>query len=677
MGQAVVARTARGEGVGMTGRRLSWAIMLVGLLVVVGFGFARKSEGALASAVANDPSPPRDLNATELQAFVDPYVAESMASAHVPGSVVVFVKDGTILYSRGYGTADLAQGTPVDPESTVFRLASVSKLLTATAVLQLADHHQVQLDTDVNRYLTRFQVPATHAQPVTLSTLLTHTAGFEDWATGRTALSPFGRPSLETYLAHRMPQRVEDPGSSYGYSNYSFALAGYVVENVSGQPFDQYVARQIFVPLGMDHSSFAQPLPSNLAPSLATGYDIVGSAPVPAPFEYFADPPAAAMSTTASDMARFMIFQLRDNPGAEHILSARTLGQMQALHFQASPAADFNGMAYGYRRYQRNGVLILSKEGDIRGFATYLALLPDQHIGFFVAANTDDNAWMQDLERQFVNRYFPMPPASLPATPPNLRGNLAAFTGTYIPNQSSRSTMEKVRTLTQQIQIDDVGNGQIDVGYPDGSTVRLNRVGPLTFANEFEGVIYRWAFLAGPDGGVTHFLIGNDVYSRVAWYDTRLIQLGIAVTFVLLFLAGLGTGLISLRARRKQWPADSLAPSTRSPGLVRLARVLAGALYGLNLLFSVAMAAILVSATATQDLDYSWISYGLPWFVYAILSLPLVTTALAIGMIASTVVAMRIYTLRRSEYRYAAIAILAQLAFIPYLVNWNLFGFHV
>ena len=489
---------------------------------------------------------------------------------------------------------------------------------------------------------------------MTLTTLLTHTAGFEERTVGRATLTPSGSPSLDTYLATRMPERVTAPGTFYNYSNYGFALAGDVVESVSGQPFDQSVAREIFKPLGMDHSSFAQPLPDDLADSAATGYDLVGTRPSPAPFEYFSDPPAEAMSTAAADMARFMIFQLDERPNAGRVLSARAIADMHALHFHASPDADFNGMVYGFNRYQRNGVWIPSKEGDIRGFSSYLALLPEQHLDYFVGANTNNSAWMQDIERRFVSRYFPMPPATSPITSPSQRGSLAAFTGISVPNRFSRSTVEKLRTLTQQIEIADVGNGQIDVRYPDGGDVRLTRVGRLAFANVYEG----------------------GVYHRIPWYEARSIQLGIAVSFALLFFNGLSLGLLPRPSRQRSDRPIPVALPVRGPCLVGLTHTLARILCGVNLVFLVAIAVILYSATATQNLDYSWVTYGPPRLVYVVLCLPLVTVVLAIGIVVGIALAGRGHAWRGAAYRYAVVVAIVQIGFIPFLVHWNLLGFH-
>lgn len=608
-----------------------------GLLCVLMALGARPLDAAPASSAIADLAPARPLTASDLQSFLDPAIAQSMAGAPGTCPAVVVVKDGAIRYSRGYGVADLARGTPVDPETTVFRVGSVSKLLTATAVLQLANRGQVDLDADVNRYLRGFDVPATYPRPVTLAELLTHIAGFEDRTIGRATLSRSDLPPLGTYLA----------------------------------------AREMFRPLGMAHSSFAQPLLADLAASLATGYDVVGARADPAPFEYFADAPAEAMRATPADLARFMIFQLGDGSSSERVLSVRALAELQALHDRVSPDADLNGMAYGYRRYRRNGVLILSKKGDIRGFASYLALFPDQHLGFSVVANTNDNGWMQDIERPLVNRYFPVPSAPPPAPPPQLRGPLTAFAGTYIPHQSSRSTIEKLRVLTQQIQIADAGDGQLGVEYPTGATVRLARVGPLAFANQYEGVTYRWAFLTGPDGQVEHFLIGNDVYDRVAWYDARRVQLGLAGVLALLFLLGFGVRLASMLTRRSGPPTNPRASPPRTSRLVVLGLLLGSTLCGLNLLFIAGLAAFLASATATQGLDYSWVTYGPPWVLYALLFLPLLTTALAILLLPTVGAAGRSHAWSRAENRYAALVILAQLAFIPFLLHWNLLGFHV
>lgn len=614
---------------------------------------------------------------SQLSSFVDSYVRENMAANHVPGAVVVFVEDGKVLYEHGFGVADVAQGTPVDPEATEFRVASVSKILTTTAVMQLTDRSGVRLNADVNQYLKGFQVPATYSSPVTLSELLTHTAGFEEHTLGITTLKESELPSLETYLKTRMPARVTSPGSLFSYSNYSFALAGYVVQSVSGQSFDRYMSNQVFQPLGMTRTSFSQPLPASLSGTPATGYDVIDGKPSPDPYEYFADAPADAMSTTAADMGRFISFQLGDLPGENAVLSNAARTDMQQLHFQAVAGDDFDGMAYGYERYRRNGVLVLSKNGDVRGFSSYLSLLPDQHFGFFIAANTNSGGWMQGLERALIQRAFPQPSAASPVTPQSLRGSLAQFTGTYIPNRSSRTTIEKLRVLTEQYQVTDDGNGVLTVTYPNGGTVRLTRVAPLGFAYVSGGVLHKWPFLTGRGGTVSHFLIGNDTYNKVPWYARQSVQLVLVAAYVLWFLIGIGIWLGSavLRVIRRRSSTDGASRHKR--WLRGLPKHLGGAACLINLAFIVAVVAVLFSATATQDLDYSWLTYGTPTILFVLLCLPLISLAIAFALVTTAIFGVRARCWSWTQYGFSVFVLLSEAAFIPFLLYWNLLGFHV
>ena len=157
-----------------------------------------------------------------------------------------------MLFTRGYGKADVKNDEPVVADETLFRIASTSKLFTATAVMQLVEQGKVDLDTDVNDYLKDVKVPDTYpGRPVTLRGLLTHTAGFEEHFTGSEARTAAEVVPLGKYLAEDMPARVRPPGEITSYSNYGMALAGHVVEEVSGESFDRYVKENIFNPLGM------------------------------------------------------------------------------------------------------------------------------------------------------------------------------------------------------------------------------------------------------------------------------------------------------------------------------------------------------------------------------------------------------------------------------------------
>ena len=187
----------------------------------------------------------------ELEAFLDEVMAEDMQEHHIPGATVAVVKDGELSFAKGYGYADLERQTPVVPGQTLFSLGSLSKLFTWTAVMQLAEQGKVDLHADVNTYLQEAQIPATFPESITLAHLMTHTPGFEEIATGRFPLEIDRVLPLDAYIGKGRPARVRPPGTTLGYSNYGASLAGYIVQEVSGIPYEQYVEENILSPLRM------------------------------------------------------------------------------------------------------------------------------------------------------------------------------------------------------------------------------------------------------------------------------------------------------------------------------------------------------------------------------------------------------------------------------------------
>src|ERR1700734_1379368 len=261
------------------------------------------------------------LTADDLNAWLDGYMPYALHTGDIAGAVVAVVKDGQIVTERGYGYSDVAQRTPVDPKLTLFRPGSVSKLVTWTAVMQLVEQGKIDLDTDVNGYLD-FKIPPREGKPVTMRHLMQHVAGFEEQAKGIISEDPKA-PGFEALLKQWVPQRVFAPGSTPAYSNYGASLAGYMVQRVSGESFDSYVEKHIFQPLEMQHSSFRQPLPADLAPLMSKGYKLASEAAHP--FEIIGPAPAGAMSSPAEDMAHFMIAHLQNGEyHGNRILSAAT-----------------------------------------------------------------------------------------------------------------------------------------------------------------------------------------------------------------------------------------------------------------------------------------------------------------------------------------------------------------
>ncbi|WP_174297796.1 serine hydrolase domain-containing protein [Sphingomonas bacterium] len=370
--------------------------------------------GAAGASAQAKPPAGTPLTATDVEAWMDGFMPFALRRADIPGAVVVVVKDGHVLFEKGYGLADVATGKPVDPRATLFRVGSISKLFTWTTVMQLVEQHRIDLDADVNRYLD-FRVPPRAGRPVTMRELMTHTAGFEEATRGIATQDPSDTTSLGAALARRVPARVFDPGTTPAYSNYGAALAGYIVERVSHERFADYVAHHVLSPLGMARSTFVQPLPPALAPGMAAGY-VEGSGP-PQPFEQVVWSPAGGLSITGDDMARFMIAHLDDGRlGGATILRPETARTMHAPALAVMPPLD--QMALGFIGLDVNGRRVIGHDGATVAFHATMALYLDEHVGLFVAVNAmgrdgANRPLLKGVFQGFSDRYFPGPPPTL------------------------------------------------------------------------------------------------------------------------------------------------------------------------------------------------------------------------------------------------------------------------
>ena len=423
------------------------------------------------------------MTSQDLNTFFDGLVPYALRRAGIAGAVIVVVKNGKILLSRGYGYADVAKQSPVIPDRTIFRPGSISKLFTWTSVMQLVQAGKLDLDADVNRYID-FTIPPKYGKPITLRELMTHSGGFED--TGRDLFVKHANQlyPLGEYLKKRLPVRIFPPGTTIAYSNYGATLAGYIVQRVSGEPYDQYVARHILAPLHMGHSSFAQPLPPGLAAHMSTGYGEASGKPVP--FEYVEAAPAGALSATATDMAEFMLAYLgggRYDGGT--ILEPRTVKQMFAL--QLAPASGMNGFDLGFYQENRNGLEIVGHAGDTGAFHSDLHLLLKQHIGIFMSLNSAGHEGAAEdvrvrIFRAVLDRYFSYasPQEKTVADPARDAGRVA---GWYLTSRREESVLAFLYALGQ-VQVTNDDDGTIEVSMLKDlaqNPLRWREVGPLYY----------------------------------------------------------------------------------------------------------------------------------------------------------------------------------------------------
>ncbi len=642
----------------------------------------------------------------EVEAFLDGVIGKQMRVDHIPGAAVSIVKDGRLLFTKGYGSADLQAGKPVNAQTTLFRIGSVSKLFTATAVLQLAEQGKLNMHADVNTYLKTFHIPATYPEPITLADLLTHTAGFEGRDTGLQAarttsdLEPLGQ-----VLAEHMPARVRPPGELTAYSNYGYTLAGYIVEQVSGMPFAQYVEQHLFQRLRMRSSTFRQPVPASLSADLSRGYTYSNGVYHPDPFEVIPMSPAGAMSATATDMARFMLAQLQNGRlGNERILQEATAKAMQTQQFTNDPRVP-GGMAYGFEEHSRNGQRLLLHPGGGGGFYALLTLLPEQHVGVFVSYNSFAGAadfLSYPFLQAFLDHYYPAPkdPASSP--PAGFAQRISQISGTYWGTDRSYTTYEKLLdSVSWAMSVSDGGNGRLVISWQFGSLAPGSAAGPpVTFVEVSPWVFQR---VDGPETVVfrpdkSGMLMMRSSYpvmafTKVAWYETPTFSLVLTGACVLMFLSALLLwplgfirrtllrGARSLKSGQKADHEGAPPPPSDQQGkpplsrwglLPRLARWLAGVLCALNVLLVIGLLLFLFEQLTGSPPDYY---YGVPPLLTAVFILALVSAGLSVGVVVCAILVWwGCFWSVGWRVHYSLVA-LAALALTWQLVYWNLLGF--
>lgn len=585
-----------------------------------------------------------------LAGFFDRTVPDRLAHDRVPGAVVSVAAGGGTAFAEGYGLADTRRGVPMDPSRSLVRIGSITKLFTWTAVMQQVEAGRLDLDADVNRYLTAFKIPATHPEPVTLRSLMNHTAGFEDRVIGTGARASADVPPLGEYLARHMPARIRPPGEISAYSNYGAALAGHIVSQVSGEPYDAYVQHHLLAPLGMAHSTAAEPVPEPLAAGLARSYDSDAEPPQKVPFTFDAMPPDGSVSATAGDMANLMVAYLNDGRfGGKAILSPAAAAQMYRRSFAADPR--LGGYAHGFMARTVNGRQVLMHDGSWEGFQSALVLVPECDLGVFLSANgTGGTETVAELTRAFLDRFAP--PRTAPGPAPASRPTAAPRAGFYKPTRHNESTIEKILVLLGPMRLRVDGDG----------TVRF-KGGKWT--PQGDGLYSRTdgrdhlVFLTGADGR-RYVATDGPAYQLMSTWEAPIFNLSLLLVFFIAAFSALAVPLTALWRRLSRRPAAAT-------GTWRAARALASGAAVLGLGFLVLLTAQLLGDTG----DFL---YGVPPAFRALLVVPVIVLVTTIAAAACTVMGWRGSgaTLAARIHQVAVFTGLAALTW--FLWQWNLIG---
>ncbi len=467
------------------------------------------------------PTPAHSLDQADLTAFFDGIVPLQLERSDIAGASVLVMKDGNVLLQKGYGFADVKSKKPVDPVSTIFRLASISKLFTWVAVMQLEEQGKLNLDADVNQYLD-FQIRPAFNKPITLRNLMTHTGGFEETLNDIIITNPKQTLSLRDYVIANQPMRIFPPGEIPAYSNYGVGLASYIVQRTSGQPFEQYVQEHIFGPLSMSHSSFYQPLPKNLIQLPSEGYRSNTTKPAVG-FEIFNPVGAGGISSSAADMGRFGQALLNGGElDGKRILKPETLALMWTPQFRASD--QLPPICMGFYEDWRNHLRWIGHEGDLIAFHSLFFVEPTQKIVLFVSFNSAGGGSQPrpEIINFFSDRYFPGAPAVQYLKTP--AKDLKNIEGTYQATRRDDTTKFKLSSLFSQRSVSVDKDGVLTIeGAKDlrGHPVKTKLIGKdLWQAEDEQGRIFA---IRNSDGKVVRIAVEfpGVQLQRVPWYENE------------------------------------------------------------------------------------------------------------------------------------------------------------
>jgi CubicO group peptidase (beta-lactamase class C family) len=636
-------------------------------LCVAAHGATPQLDYAAVAGAAPEPLPPRPMSAQDMGAFIDGLMAIQLKSKPAAGATVAVVKDGAVLFTKGYGYADLEKQVPVDPERTLFRPGSISKLFTWTAVMQLVERGRLDLDADVNMYLEGMQLPKSFPEPVTLRNLMTHTPGFEDGGIGYLmARNEAGLVPLGEFLARHIPTRIRPPttdfsvGSNASYSNWGTALAGHIVASVSGMSFDDYVQQNIFTPLGMTSSTFQEPLPAELQAHMSKGYKVETGAFEARGFEFIHNfGPAGSLSASAADMAKFMLAYLQGGAvGEGRILQPGTVEQMHARALSPNPA--LNGIALGFYETWINGRRAIGHGGDTVYFHSELLLVPEADFGIFVSFNTSEAGLASvDAANAIVRQYFParLPQLEVRADAKERNGRYA---GSYRALRHSYTKAEKVFAA--------LGGDIAVAAMPDGTVMfrDLLETTPSRWIEVGDGVFRKTtddtfvAFVGGNGGKATHMVgpFPAIAFHRLQWYESPTLH-GVLVAIALVLFIVMTVSAIRHRkddregARQLRWARTSLA----------LAGILmVGCLIGLGL-------------TLAGGIDE--LIFAFPTTFYVALTLPLLALLPLAAAVFFTVQLWRARAWSMGGRVFYTATTLVALLFLWMLGYWNLIGYRV
>jgi CubicO group peptidase (beta-lactamase class C family) len=498
-------------------------------------------------------TPGETLPGPELEAYVDGLVKDAMDREHIAGVTVAIVQNGQVVLKKGYGAASLSPARKVNPDTTLFRLGSISKTFTWIALMREVEAGRVRINAPVNLYLPEslWVRDQGYRAQVTVLNLMDHSAGFEDRALGHLMeRNPARERSLADYLRQERPRRVHAPGQMSSYSNYGAGLAGEAVTYVTGRPFERLLEDEIFTPLALRHTTFREirpaerglpgPMPEALAADMADGYRWTSTGFAKRPYEYIGHlAPAGSASSTAGDMSRYMMALLNG-------------GTLDGVAIYGPKAADafrtpvrrtppgINGWRHGFMEYALpGGYEGYGHDGATLSFMSSMVMVPDLRLGLFISTNTETGAGLTGRFAKRIVQQFYAPPMDFPRNgDPGLTQVRRLYEGHYLGTRRAYGGLEALIgrarsgvdvSVTDDGRLVTAGGDQAHAWVPEGEPA----AGRFISVNGPERLVFDMS-----EGRASRILVGSNtqVFERTGFWDEPEV----------LILAGVATALAAL-----------------------------------------------------------------------------------------------------------------------------------
>ena len=482
-----------------------------------------------------------DERSDKYREFTNEFMLSEMKKSNIPGVAVVIIQDGKIIFSKGYGYGNIENQTNLSTEDSVFRVASIAKVITAAAVMKLAEEGKIDLDAPVNNYLKRIRINDKGSnEPVRVRHLLTHTEGFTQKSIGGKTLDYTKLEDLGSFVKRTMPKRFTEPGIMITYGNHASAVLGVLIEDVTGETYSEYVEKEIFKPLGMTKSSFRQPVPEELKNRRIMEYRFRDGDFMPVPGSYSHMVSAGGLHSTAEDLAKFLLIFQNENS----VFNKKTLEKMTTVQYRPHP--ELSGITYGFleQRYKNNTYFY--RTGDSEGAKAKIFLLPKQNIGIIILNNNDNSEMSDKFINAFYDRFYPE--KSNYTYESRIKENTGEYEGIYDYAQFPRDDFTKIFKIFLGVQVISNDDGTITVkslgeepfGDLEGEQI-FYQIKPLLFKNRDKEQYI--AFGRDSKGNIAYLYSGSGYHGSFVkiekWYHGPFLHKFLYLGFIGLFLSHL------------------------------------------------------------------------------------------------------------------------------------------